>query len=85
MNDEQTSQLLVRNIPSAVKRKLKQRAARYGRSMEELARDIIADAMKDEEPAEGLGSRIARRFRGIELEEDIPELRGFTIEPQKFD
>jgi hypothetical protein len=53
--------------------------------MEEMARDILADAVKDEEPAKGLGTRIAERFRGIELEEDIPELRGFTIEPPKFD
>jgi antitoxin FitA len=85
MKNEKASQLLVRNIPSAVKRKLKQRAAQYGRSMEELARDIIADAMKDQEPPEGLGTRIARRFKGIELKEDVPELHGFTIEAPKFD
>jgi plasmid stability protein len=85
MKRGQTSQLLIRNLPTTVKRRLKQRATRHGRSMEEMARDILADAVKDEEPAKGLGTRIAERFRGIELEEDIPELRGFTIEPPKFD
>lgn len=78
--------MLVRKLPVAVKRKLKQRAARCGRSMEEMARDILADAVKEEDnPRKGLGTRIAERFKGIELEEDIPELRGFTIEPPKFD
>lgn len=85
MKRGQTSQLLIRNLPMAVKRRLKQRAARRGRSMEEMARDILADAVKDEEPAKGLGTQIAERFKGIELEEDIRELRGFTIEPPKFD
>jgi hypothetical protein len=54
--------------------------------MEEEARLILRNALKDESaPESGLGTRIAERFRGIELEEDIPELRGFTIEPLDFD
>jgi plasmid stability protein len=69
-----------------VKRKLQRRAARHGHSMEEEVRDILRDAVKDEERVRGgLGSEIAARFKGIELEEPIPELRGFEIKPPKFD
>jgi plasmid stability protein len=85
MSRNRTEQLLVRKLPVGLKRKLKQRAARYGLSMEEMARDLLADALKEEPPTKGLGTRIAERFKGIELEEDIPELRGFTIELPKFD
>ena len=32
-----------------------------------------------------LGSRLARRFTDHGLREDIPELRGHTLEPPNFD
>jgi plasmid stability protein len=71
------AQLLVRNIEDALKNDLKARAKRHGRSMEEEARDILRDALKNEKrPAEGLGTRIANRFRGLGLKEEFPELRG---------
>lgn len=80
------AQLIVRNLDEAVKRKLKKRAEKHGHSMEEEVRDILRDALKDEgKPEKGLGTRIAERFKGIELEQDIPELRGFTIRAPKFD
>jgi plasmid stability protein len=79
-------QILVRKIDDTLKRKLRRRAERHGRSMEEEVRDILRDALKDDgKPEKGLGTRIAERFRGIELDEDIPELRGYTIKPPKFD
>jgi plasmid stability protein len=42
------AQLIVRNLEEAVKRKLKHRAARNGRSMEEEVRNILRDAVKKE-------------------------------------
>ena len=49
-------------------------------------RDILRDAVKDEDRrAVGLGTEIAALFADIGLESDIPELRGFTIEPPTFD
>jgi antitoxin FitA len=70
------AQLIVRNLEEAVKCKLKQRAARNGRSMEEEVRQILRDAVKDERPSrKRLGTAIAERFKGIELEEPIPELK----------
>lgn len=81
------AQLVVRNIEKKVKDKLQRRAKRHGRSMEEEVRDILRDAVKQEGSASerGLGSEIAALFRGIGLEEDIPELRGYTIKPPTFE
>lgn len=79
------AQVIVRNIEDSVKRKLQRRAMDNGRSMEEEIRDILRDAVKDEEgPRKGLGSAIADRFRGLGFKEDIPKLK---IRPRipKFD
>jgi antitoxin FitA len=79
------AQVIVRNLEDSVKRKLQRRAAKHGRSMEEEVRDILRDAVKDEDPPRmGLGSAIAARFRGLGFNEDIPKLK---IHPRipKFD
>jgi plasmid stability protein len=82
------AQLVVRNLSQDVKTKLQRRAKRHGRSMEEEVREILRDATKSEDSAKrkGLGTRIAERFRKIGLRkgEEIPELRGFTLEPPDF-
>jgi plasmid stability protein len=82
------AQVIVRNLEESVKRKLKlkQRAARHGHSMEQEIRDILRSAVKQEKGRKGgLGSAVAARFKGIGLEEDIPELRGFPVKPAVFD
>jgi len=79
------AQLLVRNLDEDVKLKLKQRARKHGRSTEEEVRVILSNAVSGEgEPELGLGSRIAGRFAGIGLDEDIPELRGEEPRPAEF-
>ncbi len=80
------AQLIVRNVENTVKARLKRRASRHGHSMEQEIRDILRDAVKEEElSAGGLGSGIASRFQKAGLEMDIPELRGQTIKPASFD
>jgi len=84
------AQLVVRNLEQSVKAKLQRRAKSHGRSMEEEVREILRNAAKEEAlspNSKGLGTRIASRFRGIGLKEgeEIPELRGFTIEPPDFE
>ena len=77
------AQILVRDIEKDVKERLQRRAARHGRSMEAEIRDILRDVVKEDvEPAGGLGTEIASLFKGIGLQkgEEIPELRGFSIE-----
>ena len=54
--------------------------------MEEEVRDILRDALKEEDAqAGGLGTEIASLFTRIGLDADIPELRGHVITPVKFD
>jgi len=82
------AQLVVRNIENEVKAKLQRRARRNGRSMEEEVREILRDAAKNEgSRRKGLGTEIAELFRGIGLGpgEEIPELRGFALEPPDFE
>lgn len=77
------AQFVVRNIEEEVKKRLHQRAARHGRSMEAEVRDILCNAVKrDHEPTDGLGTEIAELFAGIGLrkEEEIQELRGFAVQ-----
>jgi plasmid stability protein len=80
------AQLVVRNIEDGVKTRLRRRAERHGRSMEEEVRDILRNATRERESdGGGLGSDIASLFRGIGLTEEIAELRGQTIKPARFD
>jgi plasmid stability protein len=80
------AQLVVRNIEESVKSRLRRRAARRGRSMEEEVRDILRDAVKEEESsAGGLGTAISSRFRNLGTKFEIPELRGHKIRPVSFD
>jgi antitoxin FitA len=80
------AQFVVRNIEASVKAGLKRRAKRHGRSMEEEVRDILRNAAHEKvSESGGLGAEIAALFRDIELDEDIPELRGHTIKPPRFD
>ena len=79
------AQFVVRNLETQVTVRLKRRAKRHGRSMEEEVREILRNSVKQEDrPAGGLGSRIAALFRNAGLREDIPELRDLRIEPVDF-
>ena len=82
------AQLVVRNLDDDVKRRLQERAAQHGRSMEEEVRDILraaAAAWDGNARAEPLGSRIARRFAGLGLSEDLSECRGEAARAAELD
>jgi len=70
------AQLVVRNLNDEVKQRLRERAARHGRSMEEEVRDILCAAAAQDDTPEPLGTRIARRFARLGLADELPELRG---------
>ena len=79
------AQFIVRGLEDDVKARLKRRAERHGRSMEEEVRSILRNAAKEENrPLPNLGSRIAARFARIGLTEDLPELRGQRSKPAEF-
>ena len=79
------AQLLVRNLEERLKARLKRRARTHGRSMEEEARDILRNALSEDEPAKGLGTEIAALFRGRGLQQEIPEVRGHAARPAVFE
>ncbi len=80
------AQLLVRNLENQLKVRLQRRAKRHGRSMEEEARDILRNALREEDsPAAGLGTDIAALFSETGLREDIAELRGHAVTPAIFE
>lgn len=79
------AQFIVRNLEDDVKARLKRRAERYGRSMEEEVRHILRNAVRQENrPAAKLGTRIAARFAKVGLTTDLPEFRGQRVRPADF-
>jgi plasmid stability protein len=84
------AQILVRNLEDRLKGRLQRRAKRHGRSMEEEAREILRNALReDETPKRGLGSEMVALFsgQGIGLKdgEEIPEIRGLRMQVPKFE
>lgn len=76
------AQVVVRQLEDDVKARLKRRAERHGRSMEEEVREILRNAAREESRSVArLGSRIAARFRKTGLRDDLPELRGHSPSP----
>lgn len=79
------AQLVVRDLDDDVKSRLKRRADRHGRSMEDEVRHILRNALREESrSAPALGSRIARRFAESGLTKDLPELRGGSPRPAEL-
>jgi plasmid stability protein len=84
--EECVAQFVVRNIEKEVKVRLQRRASRHGRSMEEEVRDILRNAVNEQDVAVGgLGTEIASMFAKVGLDEEIPELRGYETKPASFD
>lgn len=80
------AQLLVRKLDSETKERLRRRAARRGHSMEQEVREILQAALANDDGAQpvGVGTRISRRFAGLGLTEEIPELRGEAAQAADF-
>jgi plasmid stability protein len=89
-NEVEMAQILVRNLEDQLKVRLQRRAKRHGHSMEAEAREILRNALKEEQaPAVGFGTASVALFsgQGIGLKEgeEIREWRGFPLEPISFD
>lgn len=71
------AQFIVRQLEDDVKARLKRRAERHGRSMEEEVRHILRNVVKEENKrVPRLGSRITARFKKAGLTTELPELHG---------
>jgi plasmid stability protein len=80
------AQFVVRHLEEDVAEKLKKRAKRHGRSMEDEVRHILR-AVVQERPggAQKLGTRIAQRFRRSGVTSDLAEFRGVAASAAEFD
>lgn len=80
------SSITIRNLEDSVKSRLRLRAARHGRSMEEEARQILRSALADKtRRSADLFETIRRRIAptgGVDLQ--VPE-RGPMREPPRFE
>jgi plasmid stability protein len=76
--------ITIRRLPENTKRRLRIRAARNGRSMEQEARELLeAGLARDNAEPENIGEAIRRRFAplgGVDLK--IPPRRGTIREIQ---
>lgn len=80
------AQILIRQLDDDVKARLRRRARRHDRSTEQEVREILGNAVRDEQQSPtNLGSRIAASFVGIGLEGEIGELRGQPAPPAPFE
>jgi plasmid stability protein len=80
------AQFVVRNLEDDVAEKLKRRAKRNARSMEDEVRHILRSAVQERPAQVGrLGSRIAQRFRRVGLAADLPEFHGQAANAADFD
>ena len=71
------AQFVVRQLEEDVAEKLRLRARKNARSMEDEVRHILRAAVqRSSDGRHKLGSRIARRFTRAGLTRDLPELRG---------
>lgn len=57
--------IAIRNLDEATKHKLRVRAAKLNRSMEEEARNILCSALAEEPPETPLAERIQARFQRL--------------------
>ena len=84
--DSVIASIIVRNLDEGLKRRLRIRAAKNGRSMEAEARDILRTALnRQPEAPENLASAIRARFAplgGVDLE--LPP-RSPMRKPPRFD
>jgi plasmid stability protein len=79
------AQFVVRDLEEEVKARLKRRAERHGRSMEDEIRHILRNAVKESgRPVTSLGTRIAARFSNVGLSADLPELHGQVPRSAEF-
>ena len=88
--EAEVAQILVRNLEDRLKGRLQRRAKRHGLSMEAEAREILRNALKEEDaPSVGFGTASVALFsgQGIGLQEgeEIREWRGFPLKPISFD
>jgi plasmid stability protein len=78
------SMLTVRDLNPEVKERLRQRAARHGRSMEAEVRLILAAAVEAGDEPLDLVASIRKHFSGSGMELELPDRTSATQRPITF-
>lgn len=79
--------VLIRDMPEAVKRRLAERAKRHGRSLSAEIMEIVSRATAESPPQpenEGLGTQINRLFAGLDWDPDLIPPRDKGDRPPPF-
>lgn len=82
------AQILVRNVEDRLKGHLQRRAKRHGHSMEAEVREILRNALKEEDTTSvGFGTASVALFsgQGIFIDEPIQEIRGMRMQIPDFE
>lgn len=82
------AQFVVRNLEDDVHARLRALADERGQSMEEFVREVLRTvALEKPLTDKPFGTRLTSRFAtiGLQPDEAIPEFKGQSIEPPKFD
>ncbi len=80
------AQFLVRNLEDDIHQKLRDMAHNQGQSLEEFVRQMLRRAALEHAATPNkLGSKIAKRFAKIGLNEPIEEFRGRPVTPPSFE
>jgi plasmid stability protein len=66
--EKKMASLTIRNIDNSLKAKLRQRAARHGRSMEAEVRTILSQTLNAPVKEQNLAIAIHRRFESLNIE-----------------
>ena len=72
------SMLTVRDLDPMVKAKLRERAARHGRSMESEVRHILAEAVAVDDVRPSIVDSIFRHFSDLDVEFELPDRAAAT-------
>ena len=80
------AQLMIRNLEDDIHQKLRDMADSHGESLEEFVHQMLRKAVLENPVAPPrLGTKIAKRFAEIGLQQPIAELRGHSINPPGFE
>lgn len=81
------AQFVVRDLEQDIKVRLRRRAQRHGRSLEEEVREILRDALKEEAlPKKRISEQLHELFGeiGLERHEKLEELPREEVRPVRF-
>ena len=80
------AQFTVRNLEDDIHQKLRDMAQSQGQNLEEFVRELLRSvALERAATPNNLGTKIAKRFAKIGLNEPIKELRGRPMTPPSFE